>query len=198
MKTTKIIVQIVLWIVIVVLAILIFRSITDPLNFQNEFKRRQDAVITKLKNIRSAEQMYLQVNNRYTANWDSLAEFIESGKIPIIKLTADPKDTTFTVFFRDTVGYKIVKDSLFKNIPDFNAKELKYIPFSDITGTPKDTFSIKVDKINKGNVWVSTIEVTAPYKSFMKDYDLNRYGVDPEGVLKFGSITEPITDGNWE
>lgn len=99
MKTTKIIVQVVLWIVIIVLAILIFRSITDPLNFQNEFKRRQDAVITKLKNIRSAEQMYLQVNNRYTANWDSLAEFIESGKIPIIKLTADPKDTTYTVFF---------------------------------------------------------------------------------------------------
>ena len=32
----------------------------------------------------------------------------------------------------------------------------------------------------------------------MKDYDLNKYGVDPEGVLKFGSITEPITDGNWE
>ncbi len=198
MKTTKIIVQVVLWIVIIVLAILIFRSITDPLKFQNEFKRRQTAVIEKLKHIRSAEQMFLQVNNRYTANWDSLADFIEFGKIPIIKLTADPKDTTFTVFFRDTVGYKIVKDSLFKNISNFNARELKYIPFSDITGTPKDTFLIRVDKINKGNVWVNTIEVSAPYKSFMKDYDLDRYGVDPEGVLKFGSITEPITDGNWE
>lgn len=198
MKTTKIIVQVVLWIVIIVLAILIFRSITDPLKFQNEFKHRQTAVIEKLKNIRSAEQMFLQINNRYTANWDSLADFIDNGKIPIIKLTADPNDTTFTVFFRDTVGYKIVKDSIFKDISNFNSKELKYIPYSDITGTPKDTFFMRVDKINKGNVWVNTIEVSAPYKSFMKDYDLDRYGVDPEGVLKFGSITEPITDGNWE
>lgn len=198
MKTTKIIVQVVLWIVIIVLAILIFRSITDPLKFQNEFKHRQTAVIEKLKNIRSAEQMFLQINNRYTANWDSLADFIDNGKIPIIKLTADPNDTTFTVFFRDTVGYKIVKDSIFKDISNFNSKELKYIPYSDITGTPKDTFFIRVDKINKGNVWVNTIEVSAPYKSFLKDYDLDRYGVDPEGVLKFGSITEPITDGNWE
>lgn len=198
MKTTKLIVQIVLWVVIIVLAIMIVKSISDPLNFQREFNKRQEKVIEKLKQIRSAEQMYLQVNNRYTANWDSLADFIENGKIPIVKLTADPKDTTFTVFIRDTLGYKIVKDSLFKNIPNFNPKNLKYIPYSDITGTPKDTFIIRTDRINRGNVWVNTIEVKAPYKSFMKDYDLEKYGIDAEGFLKFGSITEPITDGNWE
>ncbi|MGB3842229.1 MAG: hypothetical protein WBL11_07340, partial [Bacteroidales bacterium] len=106
MKTTKLIVQIVLWVVIIVLAIMIVKSISDPLNFQREFNKRQEKVIEKLKQIRSAEQMYLQVNNRYTANWDSLADFIENGKIPIVKLTADPKDTTFSVFIRDTIGYK--------------------------------------------------------------------------------------------
>ena len=37
---------------------MIVKSISDPLNFQREFNKRQEKVIEKLKQIRSAEQMY--------------------------------------------------------------------------------------------------------------------------------------------
>lgn len=65
---------------------------------------------------------------------------------------------------------------------------------------------MKADKVDKGGVIVSVLEIQVPYEYYTFDMDqqdvlnlrerqkaINRYP-----GLKLGSLTEATTDGNWE
>jgi hypothetical protein len=189
----KLIIQITLAIVSLLLAYFIYNGIQGPIKFKNEVEKRSAVVVDKLKDIRDAQVAYRNVNGRFTTSFDTLVDFITTGKIPIIKLTADPEDTTFSVMFVDTVGFTLVMDSIFKNKPNFKPNELKYIPFSDGV-----EFDMKAGTTVKGNVTVNVIEVFAAHKHFLKGLELKKNHIDPEDGLKFGSMFDPTTDGNWE
>ena len=146
--------------------------------------------------------MFKENYNRYTANFDSLIEFIRVGELPVVNIVPDPNDTTFTKTINDTVGYVKVLDSLFKDRPNFNVNELRYVPFSD----PKQEFEIQAGYIMRGGMNVPVFEVKTHYKTYLigldkqrirneakQREDLNKYP-----GLKVGSMTEPSTDGNWE
>jgi hypothetical protein len=189
----KIIIQGALLVISAILAYLIYDGIQGPIKFQNEVNRRQAQVVQKLIDIRDAQIAYRNVHGKYTASFDTLASFIIEGQIPIIKLSADPEDTTFTKMIVDTVGYVNVMDSVFKNKTNFKPKELKYIPFSD-----GEIFEINAGTTERGNVFVNVIEVFAPYKHFLKGMELKKNHINPDDGLRFGSMYEPTTDGNWE
>lgn len=188
----RLIIQIVLVLISLVLIWFIYDGIRGPIKFNEEKEFRRQVVIKRLKLIRDAQLAFKNVHGRYTGSFDTLLAFVETGKIPLIKLTADPTDTTFTKQIVDTVGYVSVKDSIFKGI-DFNFRDVRYIPFSG-----KVEFEMKAGTTTKGNIKVNVIQVFAANKYFLKDMNLRRYNVDPEDGLKFGSLTEPTTDGNWE
>ena len=57
MKKSKIL-QIALAVVIVVLAFVLYNSIMKPVRFDNEFILRRDAVVVKLKEIRTLQEGY--------------------------------------------------------------------------------------------------------------------------------------------
>lgn len=189
----KLILQIVLIVISLLLAFFIYNGIQDPIKFKQELKHRREVVVKKLKDIREAQVAYRNVNGKYTSSFDTLIDFIVNGKIPIIKLTADPNDTTLTVMFVDTVGYVSVMDSIFHNREDFHPKELMYIPFSD-----GEQFEISAGTTERGGVTVNVVEVFAAHKYFLKDLDMKSNHIDPEDGLRFGSMTDPTTDGNWE
>jgi hypothetical protein len=113
----------------------------------------------------------------------------------------DPNDTTFTKTITDTISFVRVGDSLFGRRPDFNLNRLPYVPYSQ-----NEMFEIAADTIQKGGVEVSVIEVKAHYNVFLHDLDeqlvINKIksleDIDKYPGLKFGSLTEPSTDGNWE
>ncbi len=189
----KLIAQISLTIISVILVLLIYNGIRRPIKFKYEVEKRREVVIRKLKDIRNAQIMYRNVHGRYISNFDTLIEFINEGQIPIIKLTADPDDTTFTIMFIDTVGYRLVKDSIFKNRDDLKTAELKYIPFSGGA-----EFDMRAGTTVRGNVNVNVVEVFAANKYFLKGLDLKKNNIDPKEGLRFGSMQEPTTDGNWE
>lgn len=189
----KVIIQIILAVISLVLVYFIYQGIQRPIRFNNEVKHRTEVVVEKLKNIRDAQIAYRNINGRYTTSFDTLVDFITNGKIPIIKLTADPEDTTYTVMFMDTVGFTMVIDSIFKSKANFKPEEIKYIPFSD-----GEEFEMQAGTTIKGNVTVNVIEVFAANKFFLKGMDLKRHNIDPEDGLKFGNMFEPTTDGNWE
>ena len=198
MKPIKLIIQIVLGIGAILLAYFVYESIMGPVRFNQEFDKRKDAVVQRLKDIRTAQEMYSSVNGQYTASFDTLISFISEGEIPIIKMTARPGDSTFTNPIIDTVGYSLVLDSLFKDRPDFKPENIRFIPFSDYNGEAYEEFTMTCDVIEKGNVPVNVIEVSAMFKQFLKGMDLKRYNIDPEDGWRFGSMYDPTTDGNWE
>ncbi|MCF8230823.1 MAG: hypothetical protein K9J27_01445 [Bacteroidales bacterium] len=200
-KTLKTVLQIALTIVIVLLAYFVVESIMNPVRFKQERQRREKVVIQNLKDIRSAENAYKDINDTYTDDFDSLISFIKKGEIPVVNIIQDPTDTTYTKTINDTIDYVNVQDSIFKDRSDFKPEKIDEIPYSK-----GEKFKIQTDTIQKGGVAVNVIEVKAHYNDFLKGMDeqliLNRIkqrkDIDRYPGLKFGSLKERNTDGNWE
>jgi len=194
------VIRIILALIILVLAYLIFTSINKPVKFENTLTTRSDAIIAKLKDIRTAQNLFRNQYGRYTASFDSLKNFVKVGKIPEVKMIPDPNDTTFTRTISDTIGYISIFDSIFakKNYP---LEKLDEIPNSK-----GDLFSMMAGRINKGGVEVAVFEASARMETYTKDLNkqlvINRVKELEDKSkfpgLKVGSMTDASTDGNWE
>ena len=196
------IINIVLVLVAIFLAYKVYDSISQPVKFENEKKARELKVVQNLKDIRSTQVLFKQSYNRYTANFDSLIEYIRSGELPVVNIIPDPNDTTFTKTINDTVGYIKVLDSLFSDRPNFNVESLRYIPFTE----PQQEFEIEAGHITRGGMKVPVFEVRAHYNTYLNGLDKQRIrnataereDLNKYPGMKVGSMTEPLTDGNWE
>lgn len=198
------IINIALALVAILLAYLVFDSIRQPVAFENTRKEREVKVVQNLKDIRSTQTLFKQTYNRYTANFDSLIEYVKTGKLPVVNIIPDPTDTTFTKTINDTVDFISVSDSLFKNRVNFNVNDLRYIPFSN-----KIEFEMNAGFIMRGGLKVAVFEAKAPYSSYLNDDDkkfrqrVNNLRAEQEDMdkyagLKVGSMDEPSLNGNWE
>ena len=201
-KGLSIIINILLFAVILFLAWQVIKSIQAPIKFGNEQKARESKVVERLIDIRNAEVLYKQANNKYTASFDTLINFYETAEIPIVNIIPDPTDTTFTRTINDTLGYVKIADSLFKGRENVNLEDLRYVPFSD----PQEEFELEAGVINRSGISVPVFEAKTPYEVYLN-------GLDPQRVLnakaekesifryagmKVGSMEEATTDGNWE
>lgn len=194
------VIKIILSVVIIILGVLIYRSINKPVKFENNLSSRSDVIVAKLKDIRTAQNLFRTQNGRYTASFDTLINFVKNGKIPEIKMIPDPNDTTFSRSINDTIGFISIYDSIFskKNYP---LEKLNEIPFSN-----GEYFSILAGKINKSGVDVVVFEVSARIETYTKDLNkqlvVNRIKELEDKSrfpgLKVGSMFEATTDGNWE
>lgn len=199
MKST--IIKIALGVVIIVLGYLLYASIMKPVRFEAEVNRRNEAIVARLKDIRTAQTFYKQFNNAYTSSFDTLGTFLKTARIPVVKMVPDPNDTTFTRTINDTVGYIGLADSLYSKRPNFKIEDMAIIPFTD-----GRRFEMKTGKIDKGGVMVSVIEVLVPYEYYLYDMpeqDVVNISKRQERInkypgIKMGSLTEASTDGNWE
>ena len=209
-KGLSILINILLFAVIVFLAWLVVKSIQAPIKFNAEQKARETKVVERLIDIRNAEVLYKNANNKYTADFDSLINFCQNAEIPIVKIVPDPTDTTFTRTINDTLGYVKVMDSLKSGREDFDIKDIKWVPFSD----PQQQFEIESGIIKRSGIDIPVFEVRTPYEVYLatpgaafneKEWkqrvdntkaekeSINRYA-----GLKVGSMEEATTDGNWE
>jgi len=180
------IIQGVLIVAIVVLSYLIYNSIRKPIRFQEERDKRYAQIIKRLKDIRTAELGFYEKYGRYTANFDSLIQFIKNDSMPIVKAIGTVPDTLteeqaikMKLVYRDTINIAI-KDTLFPK--GFIADSIKYVPFSGGL-----MFKLQAGEIVTGSkIKVKVFEALDP-KPF-----------DPTFQLKVGSMTEASTSGNWE
>ena len=197
----KTLIQIVLFVVIVALGYMVVESIMEPVRFNKEKQQREAVVIERLKDIRSSQFIFKQLNGSYASDFDTLVKFLKVAEIPVVKIVADPNDTTFTLTINDTVGYIKVADSLFGKREGFSYSNLTTIPFSDGM-----LFEIQADTIERGGVDVHVFEAKAPFTSFLKGMDeqtiinlISKFeDIEKYPGLKVGSLTDPSTDGNWE
>lgn len=179
-----------------VISFFTYRSIQDPIEFEKAKKIRYAAVIERLKEVRLAQLSYKSVNGKYTANFDSLINFIKNDKFTLVKSSGNVPDG-FTekqaiekgYAKRDTF-YVSVKDSIFSQNPK-RIDSLAFIPYGE-----GDKFKVEAGSVIKGSVTVQVIEVFAPNTSIFKGLTDEFY--NKEGGLKFGSMSEPSTNGNWE
>lgn len=197
----KTLIQLALFAIIVALGYMVYESIMEPVRFNKEKQQREKVVIERLKDIRNSQFIYKQLNGSYASDFDTLISFLKVAEIPVVKIIADPNDTTFTLTINDTVGYIKVADSLFGKRQNFKYAMLKTIPHSQ-----GDLFVMQADTIERGGVEVHVFEAKAPFTSYLKGLDeqtiinlISKFeDIERYPGLRVGSMTEPSTDGNWE
>lgn len=202
-------IQVVLWVLCIFFSYKIYDSISKPINFNQIKYNRYYDVIDRLKEIRTAQIAYKDVNGVYSNNFDSLVKFIDNGIFTLI----EKRDSSYLEYDRvyridmlkeivviDTLGFVSVKDSLFKNSTSYN--EMKKVPVKGI-----DTvFQIdaKIIMINDYKVPVFEVKVSKNIVLYDQDEDLLKLEnetISIDGVngneIVLGSLNEVNTSGNW-
>lgn len=189
-KMKKNLIQIGLTIAIIVLAYFVYESIMQPIRFNKERAIREAKVIERLKDIRTAQVSFKSVYNQYANDFDTLTNFLKTGKLPLVLKIGDVDDST-AVIIRDTTWVPVF-DSIFKNRNISFLDSLPFIPYAE-----GEKFSIRADKIERSRVVIPVFEVFAAYEQFLKGLKFKNI-VDPKEGLKIGSMDSPSIDGNWE
>ncbi|OHX67966.1 hypothetical protein [Flammeovirga pacifica] len=187
--------------VVAILGYSLYHSVFDTIKESEEIRISEKNVILRLKLIREAETAYFQRYKEYTGSWDTLAMFIDNDSMYNVQKREiiqprkknDPLYFTRTDSVRieyDTINAVQVRDQVFNGI-EFDANKLKRIP-----GKKGKEFKLSADKIKKGNATVAVVEVIDQYP---RDPHRKESNVSPtKRLLKFGSLSEATTAGNWE
>lgn len=204
----KKIIQIVLALLIVFLAFVVYRQVTIPLKFQKEVEVRSAAVIDRIKDIRTAERAYKQLNQIYTGNFDTLINFVLNDSMVYEKAFGSADDSVAVakgLVRRETFKVPVI-DTIFgaKKMTPEMVEMMRYIPYTDGEEYILEAGALKTES----GVTVQVFECRAPYKAFLAglnrqelinliDERENTYN-DYPGV-KVGSMTSATNDaGNWE
>jgi len=203
-KSVKNLLQVVLLVIVCLLAYAVYMQIKTPLDFQEIKKVRDEAVIGRLKDIRTAERAYKQLYSKYTGSFDTLIEFIKNDSmVYLIKTGSEDDSVAVAKGLVKTVAVKVaVMDTIFKK--GFNPDEIRYIPYTD-----KVEFILAADTLVTGSkVTIPVFEAKAPFKAYLADEEYHQELVnliDKQKTIgrypgmKVGSITEATNDaGNWE
>lgn len=200
----KVLTYIVFPIIILVLVFLLVKSIQQPLKFNKEKAIREAAAIVKLKDIRTLQVAYKNVNGKFAPSIDSLIDFYNNGKMTVIRSIGSMDDSVavaMNLVKREAIEIP-VRDTLLKNRPDFKAEDLKYIPFTD-----GDTILMHSTVKEVSGVDVPLFEAQVPYIQLLNGMDhqllvnlyYDRVETDRYPGLQVGSIENPNNNaGNWE
>jgi hypothetical protein len=118
----------------------------------------ESAIIEKLKLIREAEALYQEQNGKYTAGWDTLANFIQTGSVPILQRREEIKQKPYggeeVIIHVDTLGFVSAKEKIFKknysmNVPDDGIFEGYNVKVGDEVIKNQKAYTLMVGERNK-------------------------------------------------
>ena len=207
--------QLVLALAAVGLGFYVYVLISTPIKFGEEQKLREKAVITRIKDIRTAERQFKSKYQHFTADFDSLINFVLNETMEGERRLIDEDDSVAMAQARKKYGRKFknvekftysIKDSIFKHLTPEQIKELRYIPYS----TNKTEFYLEAGMLTtESKVVIPVVECRAPYITFLDTVayrqeiinlidnmqnNFNRY----PGIM-FGSMERGNNEaGNWE
>ncbi len=208
----KKIIQVILALVIAALVYVVYLQISTPIRFENEQKAREKAVIEQLKHIRTAQRQFKSKYQRFTADFDTLINFVLTEQIEGERKIYDEDDSIGMAKLKkmrkknvEKFSYS-VKDSMFKELTAEQVANLRYIPCTN----NKTEFILDAGKLmTESKVVIPVVECKAPYIAFLDtvayrqeiinlvDNCINN--LDKYPGLKFGSMEGGNNEaGNWE
>ena len=209
----KKIVQLILALVIVGLVYVIYDQISTPIRFENVKKAKEEAVIERIKDIRTAERAFKSKYQDFTGDFDTLINFVLNDSIEGQRRIVDEDDSVAMAMLKKMNKKNVEKftvaviDTIFspKRLSRQDVEDLRYIPTTD----KQAQFIMEAGSAVASNVTVPIVECRAPYKLFLdtvayrqeiinliddEENNFNRYA----GV-KFGSMEAANNEaGNWE
>ncbi|MFL0352455.1 hypothetical protein [Xanthomarina sp. GH4-25] len=206
----KPVLTIVLWALIIFLGYQTFMSVYEPIQFNKVKDKRYALVIDKLIDIRDAQLAHQQVTGKFAPNFDNLVKFLDTAKYTITQrrdsTVIDEEltkryggvETTKEITIIDTLGFKSVKDSLFKNSDRF--RTMMNVPNTDTQ------FEMKAGLLEQNDLKIPVFEASVKKAVILSDQDKDLIAQENEVVsvdgvngdaLRVGSMTEVKTNGNW-
>lgn len=167
----KKVLQIVLVVVIIGLAYLLADGIMAPLRFKKEVQEREAVVITRIKDIRAAEQAYKKNYGEYTGNFDTLIHFILNDSLTFIRSLGSADDSVAVAsgeFQQEEFRVPVI-DTIFspRKLTPAEVRELPIIPFTD----GKRFFLAAGEVTTESGIVVPVFEARAPYTFYLSDLD---------------------------
>lgn len=205
----KILLSICLLAAIAALVWWVFQLFLTPLNFEEQRKEREKAVIERLKEIRTAQRAYRTKYQKFTPNLDELIAFIEKDSLILERSTGSEDDSLAMAqgMVKKEKYTMAVKDTIFPK--GFVATEMCFIPFSDLATGQLQKFQMDTSSVTtESSVVVPVFQAIAHYPVFLgdldnqelinfRDYQINTLNRD-DG-LKVGSLQSTTNEaGNWE
>ena len=206
--------QILLAVLIVVLVWVIYKQINTPISFEKERDIRKAAVIERIKDIRSAERAFNKKYQRFTADFDSLINFVLHDSIEGERKIVDEYDSAAMAQLKKAGKKNVEKftvaviDTIFspRKLSESDVRNLRFIPWTD----NKTEYILEAGMLQtESKLVIPVIECRAPYIAFLdtvkyrqevinyvddETNNFNRYA----GV-KFGSMQGGNNEaGNWE
>jgi len=132
-KSVQIILQLALAVVVLGLVYWVYTLISTPIKFENEQKQREAAVIERIKDIRTAERTFKSKYQRFTADFDTLINFVLTEQMEGERKIIDEDDSVAMAQAKKKYGKRFknvekftfsVKDSLFKHLSAEQVKNL--------------------------------------------------------------------------
>ena len=219
-KIGSIIAKVLLGAAILVGGWLLWDIISNPIDFADDYSVRSGAVISRITDIRTAERQFKSKYQHFTADFDTLINFILTDSIEYESKIADENDSLAMVraqaewkknkknrgkkFQNVKKSYYNVKDSIFKHLTPTEVAELRYIPFSN-----GQEFLLEAKMLEtESKVVIPVVECRAPFKAFLnlKEFkqdvvNLVDYhnSMDKYAGIKFGDMNRGNNEaGNWE
>ncbi|MCC8133121.1 MAG: hypothetical protein LIP04_05710 [Tannerellaceae bacterium] len=209
----KVTLRILLIVAVIVLAYICCRSILDPIEFNAERDKREQAIIARLIDIRKAQIEYKNMHGEHAGSFDDLAKFLNEEKLPFLikegALSDEQLEAGLTeqeavkqgLIRRDTF-WVTAKDTLFSR--DFNADQLRMVPMAP------NSVQFKMDTAtltSSSGYVIKVFEAGVPYDDYLGDLDAQQVynlkdraeKLDRYAGLRVGSLTEINNNaGNWE
>ncbi|MCQ2274448.1 MAG: hypothetical protein MJZ86_06600 [Bacteroidales bacterium] len=219
---SKTLVQIVLGVVILGLIFWLYRSIMEPVKFDNEFTKRRDACAEKLKAIRTLEEAYKNTYGCYTGSFDTLFNrLINEDSMSVVNKNINydkiPEDVDINEMSESEqlkAGYvsrvveyvnpvQYLRENKKFTLTNEEIMNLRYVPYPrDV----KQEFKLQAGFIEKSGFQLPVFECLVEMSDLLQDLD-HQLVVNKLAELeqnhrfsgwKVGDMTQTITDGNFE
>jgi hypothetical protein len=179
---------------IILLAFLCWKSIQGPIDFNAEVKRRDNAVIQRLVDIRTSQVAYRTQKGSYTANFNELADFIKTGKVASVARSGEQLEAGMTeakamsiirtgdekairaagLWDESKNAPQLMRDSIYAPAAEvlfpnrrINPDSLAFVPFGNGT-----KFEMAVDSLITASGYpVQVFEAKTPYTVYLGDLD---------------------------
>ncbi len=214
-KTTLIVIQVVLAVAIIASIWWVYSLISTPIQFEKDLEAREELVIKRIKDIRTAERTFKIKYQHFTADFDTLINFVLTETMEGERKLIDEDDSVAMAMAKKKYGKKFknvekfsfsVKDSLFKHLTEQEVKDLRYVPFTN----NQTEYKLEAQMLaTESKVVIPVVECRVPYIAFLDTVkyrqqvinlvdnlqnNLNKYP-----GIKFGDLNRGSNEaGNWE
>ena len=187
----KTVINLVLAACVVGLAYICYGSVMGPINFDKERDIREKAIIARLIDIRKAQLEYRGMHKgAYTADFDSLIDFVKNAKLPFVKKVGALTDAQLEAGMTEKKAMEIInkakktgkfdqvkkeglenfsRDTMWVAVMDtifgegFNPDSLPYVPYGN---GAKFELAVRKDTMKSGAP-LNLFQAQTPYETYL-------------------------------